>query len=76
MGGKGRGMWGSTLEKGPRAGMLKRILGGEVREKTFGKYIRGIEGSAGEERSTRVWSKTQSKEQFRWLRNKRKSKNL
>ena len=29
-------MW----EEGPRAGMLKRILGGEVRDETIGKYWR------------------------------------
>ena len=34
MGGKGRGMRGSTLEEGFGAGMLNRILGGEVRDKT------------------------------------------
>ena len=27
------GMWGSTLEEGPGAGMLSRILEGEVRDK-------------------------------------------
>ena len=38
MGGKGRGMWGSMLKEGLRAGMLKRILGGKVGDKTLGKY--------------------------------------
>ena len=31
-------MKGSTLDERPRGGMLKRILGGEVRDKTIGKY--------------------------------------
>ena len=30
-------VWRSTLEAGPRAGMLKRILGGEMQDKSFGK---------------------------------------
>ena len=34
MGGKGRGMWRTMLKEGPEAGMLNRILGGEVRDKT------------------------------------------
>ena len=38
MGGKDRGIWGSTLEEGPREGILKRILGGKVWDKTFQKY--------------------------------------
>ena len=38
MGGKGRRMWESTLEKGPGAGMLMRILREEVGDKTIGKY--------------------------------------
>ena len=33
-----RGSWGSTLEKGPRTGILKRMLGGKVRDKIIGKY--------------------------------------
>ena len=38
MGGKSRGMWGSApLEEGPRTGMLKRILGGKVRDKSYRK---------------------------------------
>ena len=38
MGRMGRRMWGSTLEEEPQAGMLKRIFGGKVRNKTIGKY--------------------------------------
>ena len=46
---KGRGMWGSTLEERPGAGMLTRILGEKVRDKHW-KY--GNEGKYGKE-STR-----------------------
>ena len=41
------------LEEGPGAGMLNRILGGEVR---------GIEGSAGGKESTGMWNETQAKQ--------------
>ena len=34
MEGNDRGMWGSRLEEGPGAGMLNRILEGEVQDKT------------------------------------------
>ena len=41
-------MEGSTLEEGPKADNLNRILGGEERDK-HGKYGNEEKGSAGEE---------------------------
>ena len=61
MGKKGRGMWESMLEGGPRAGILKRILGGEMRTKW---EVRGIEGNAGGKGSKEMWSETQAKKQL------------
>ena len=53
---------GSTLEEGPGAGMLIRILAGEVRDKTESTGCAGGKGSTG------LWNETQAKQQ--WLAEK------